>query len=150
MGALRVQSTDVVKYYSLTPYGSKLLTGSEGGVLPEPVVLEDHAVKFEVLGREQVFLDWERLGAPRNWVKLGVRLGDCLVVKTSHSVIIHPGKLRGFDVDELEVDAGRIVERVKAILEGKFGMVLSDQGVPLHKPVYRFYSEEARAASETS
>jgi hypothetical protein len=145
MGALRLQTDGIVKYYGLTPFGSKILTGSEHRDDDvEVVLLEDHAVKFEVFKRESVRLDWERLGAPRNWVKLGVRLGDCRVVKTSHSVIIHPGKLRGFDVDELEVDAGRVVERVKAILEGKFGMVLSDVGVPLHKPVYRFYSEEAR------
>ena len=40
--------------------------------------------------------------------------------------------------------SGRIVQRVRMVLENRFGMVLSDVGVPLHQPVTRFYSEEAR------
>jgi len=40
--------------------------------------------------------------------------------------------------------SGRIVERVRMVLENRFGMILSDVGVPLHQPVTRFYSEEAR------
>lgn len=143
MGALRLQTKDVFKIYSLTPYGSTLLTRSEG-VVDEPVVLEDCAVKFEILESEKGRLKWEKLGEPRNWVKLGVRIGSIRVVKTNRSVIIHPGPLRGFDVDELEVEAGRIVERVRGVLEGRFGMVLSERCVSLHKPIYRVYSEEAK------
>ena len=30
------------------------------------------------------------------------------------------------------------------VLENRFGMVLSDVGVPLHDPITRFYSEEAK------
>ncbi|MEM3578466.1 MAG: hypothetical protein QXX51_08515 [Candidatus Bathyarchaeia archaeon] len=143
MGALRLQAVDVVKYYQLTPYGSKILARSEGCGL-EPVVLEDYAVKFVVVEPERVRIDWEKLGSPRNWLQLGVRIGGVKVERTSRHVIIHPGRLKGFDVDELEVEAGRIVERVKMVLENRFGMVLSDEGVPLHKPIYRFYSEEAK------
>ena len=143
MGALRLQTVDVVKYYQLTPYGSKILARSERCGL-EPVVLEDHAVKFVVLEHEKVRVIWRKLGCPRNWLQLGVRIGGVKVEKTSRHVIIHPGRLKGFDVDELEVEAGRIVERVKMVLESRFGMVLSDEGVPLHKPVYRFYSEEVK------
>lgn len=143
IGAIRLQTSDVIKIYSLTPYGSKLLTRSERGLV-EPVVLEDCAVKFEIVEGEKCRVDWRKLGSPRNWEKLGVRIGDVRVVRTSRSIIIHPGKLHGFDVDELEVEAGRIVERVKTIVETRFGMVLSDEGVPLHKPIYRFYSEEAK------
>ena len=40
--------------------------------------------------------------------------------------------------------SGRIVERVHMVLDNKFGMVLSDIGVPLHDPITRFYSEEAK------
>ncbi len=65
-------------------------------------------------------------------------------MRTSKSIIVHPGRLRGFDVDELLMLSGRIVERVRMVLENRFGMVLSDVGVPLHQPVTRFYSEEAR------
>ena len=143
IGALKLQTKDVFKLYSLTPYGSTLLTRSEGG-LGEVVVLEDCAVKFVVLEGERGVLDWVKLGEPRNWVKLGVRVGCVRVEKTSRHIIIHPGRLKGFDVDLLEVEAGRIVERVHSVLESRFGMVLSEEGVPLHKPIYRFYSEEAR------
>jgi len=143
MGALRLQTVDVVKYYQLTPYGSKILARSERFGL-EPVVLEDYAVKFVVVEHEKFRIDWRRLGCPRNWLQLGVRIGGVRVEKTSRHVIIHPGRLKGFDVDELEVEVGRVVERVKMVLENRFGMVLSDEGVPLHKPIYRFYSEEAK------
>jgi len=143
IGAIRLQVRDVVNIYRLTPYGSKIITRSEG-YFPEVCCLEDHAVKFRVLGWERVPLDWKRLGRPRNWEKLGVRIGNVRVVRTSKSVIVHPGRLRGFDVDELLMLSGRIVERVRMVLENKFGMVLSDVGVPLHQPVTRFYSEEAR------
>ena len=144
MGALRLQTKDVFKIYSLTPYGSTLLTTSEPSQELEPVVLEDCAVKFEVIEGEKARLDWVKLGEPRNWEKLGVRIGSIRVVKTNRSVIIHPGQLKGFDIDELEIEAGRIIERVRGVLEGRFGMVLSERGVPLHKPVYRVYSEEAK------
>jgi hypothetical protein len=143
IGALRLQVRDVVHVYRLTLYGSKILTISEG-YFPEVCCLEDHAVKFRVLGWERMPIEWERLGRPRNWEKLGVRIGNVRVVRTSKSIIVHPGRLRGFDVDELLMLSGRIVERVRMVLENKFGMVLSDVGVPLHQPVTRFYSEEAR------
>jgi hypothetical protein len=132
------------KYYDLTAYGSKLLTGSEG-CLRLPVVLEDHAVKFRVLRWERAgSIDWERLGEPRNWVKLGFRVGGVRVVKTSRSVIVHPGLLKGFDVDALEVDAGRIVERVRYVLEVKFGMLLADDCEALHDPCWQVYRPECR------
>ena len=65
------------------------------------------------------------------------------VVRTSKSVIVHPGKLRGFDVDELLMLSGRIVERVKGVLECHFDLVLEEPGVALHEPITRFYSEES-------
>jgi len=65
------------------------------------------------------------------------------VVRTSLSIIVHPGRLRGFDVEELLMLSGRIVERVRMVLENRFGLVLSDVGSPLHQPITRFYSEEA-------
>jgi hypothetical protein len=89
-------------------------------------------------------LNWKRLGRPRNWEKLGVRIGNVRVVRTSKSIIIHPGRLRGFDVDKLLMLSGRIVERVRMVLENRFGLILSDDGVPIHQPITRFYSEEAR------
>ncbi len=42
------------------------------------MLLEDHAVKFKVLQREKTALDWRKLGEPRNWVKLGVRIGKAV------------------------------------------------------------------------
>jgi len=143
-GALRLAVKDVFKEYTLTPYGSKILTTSETGVPAEVCCLEDYAVKFGVVdwGRAAV-LDWRRLGRPRNWEKLGVKIGSVRVVRTSKSVIVHPGRLRGFDVDELLMLSGRIVKRVKGVLECHFDLVLEEPGVALHEPITRFYSEEA-------
>jgi hypothetical protein len=132
------------KYYDLTPYGSKLLTGSEGQ-LRLPVVFEDHPAKFLVLCWERAgSIDWRKLGEPRNWCKLGFRVAGVRVVKTSRNVIVHPGPLKGFDVDALEVDSGRIIERVRYILEVKFGMQLSDDCEFLHGPMWQVYRPEAR------
>jgi hypothetical protein len=143
MGAIRLQVRDVVQLYRLTPFGSKVLTRSEG-YFPEVCCLEDQAVKFQVLEWEKAPLDWKRLGRPRNWEKMGVKIGNVRVVRTSKSIIVHPGKVQGFDVDELLMLSGRIVERVRMVLENRFGLLLSEVGVPLHQPVTRFYSEEAR------
>jgi hypothetical protein len=146
-GALRLKVDGIVKYYELTSYGSMLLTGSERG-LRLPVVLEDHPLKFRVLEREKSLIDWRRLGEPRNWRKLGVRIGDVRVVLNMGlvpSVVVHPGQMKGFNVDQLEMDAARIVERVRFVLEGKFGMVLGDEGEALHGPRWRVYRPECKA-----
>jgi hypothetical protein len=143
-GMLRLQTRDVFKLYSLTPYGSKILTTSDSR---DPVVLEDYAVKYSVLQNETSPIDWKKLGEPNNWIKMGVKIGDVRVVKNiglETTVIIHPGKMYGFDVDDLEVDAGRVISDVRRILSEQFGMVLSEQGTPLHKPIYRIYTEEAK------
>ena len=142
MGAIKLQVHDVVQIYKLTPYGSKVLTRGEG-YFPEVCCLEDYAIKFEVKEWERLPLNWKRLGRPRNWEKLGIKIGNVRVVRTSKSVIIHPGRLRGFDIDELLMLSGRIVERARMVLENRFGLVLSEVGVPLHQPITRFYSEEA-------
>ena len=94
-------------------------------------VLEDHAVKFEILKEEDAEhrIDWRKLGEPRNWVKWGFKLGNVRVVKTPRHIIIHPGKLRDFDADQLLVTAGQIVGRVRLELMVRFGMVLSEEGV---------------------
>jgi hypothetical protein len=143
-GALRLKVDGIVKYYELTPYGSKLLTGSDGE-MRLPVVFEDHALKFVVLRRERCRVDWEKLGEPRNWRKLGVLIGAVRVelnLGLEPTVVIHPGQIKGFNVDELEMEAARIVERTRVILEQKFGMLLSEIGTPLHKPRWRIYRPE--------
>ena len=57
-------------------------------------------------------------------------------------MVIHPGQVKGFNVDELEMEAARIVERTRVVLEQKFGMQLSENGVPLHSPRWRIYRPE--------
>ena len=144
VGALRLKQDGIVKYYELTPYGSKLLTGSDGE-LRLPVVFEDHALKFVVLRRERCRVDWEKLGEPRNWRKLGVLIGMVRVelnLGLEPTVVIHPGQIKGFNVDELEMEAARIVERTRVVLEQKFGMLLSESGTPLHNPRWRIYRPE--------
>ncbi|MDI9578814.1 MAG: hypothetical protein QM398_11855 [Thermoproteota archaeon] len=154
VGALLLETDGVVKYYELTPLGQKILvsstdfTTSEGDVAMGVVhVLEDHAVKFEILKEEDKLhpVDWRKLGQPRNWVKLGLKLGEVRVVKTSRHIIIHPGKLRDFDAARLLVMAGEIVGRVRLELMGRFGMVLSEEGVALHDPVWEVFTPEAEA-----
>jgi hypothetical protein len=143
-GALRLKVDGIVKYYELTPYGSKLLTGSDGE-MRLPVVFEDHALKFVVLRRELCRVDWEKLGEPRNWRKLGVLIGAVRVelnLGLEATVVIHPGQIKGFNVDELEMEAARIVERTRVVLEQKFGLQLSENGVPLHNPRWRVYRPE--------
>jgi hypothetical protein len=152
VGALRLQTDGIVKYYELTPFGAKFLacstdftTGESCNEMGAVNVLEDHAVKFEILKEEDKHhpIDWKKLGQPRNWVKLGFKLGDVRVVKTSRHIIIHPGKLRDFNADRLLVMAGEIVGRVRLELMTRFGMVLSEEGTPLHDPVWEVFTPEA-------
>ena len=154
VGALRLQTDGIVKYYELTPFGLKILASSTDFTTGERCVavgvvhvLEDHAVKFEILKEEDKHhpVDWKKLGQPRNWVKLGFKLGNVRVVKTSRHIIIHPGKLRDFNADQLLVTAGQIVGRVRLELMVRFGMVLSEEGVALHDPVWEVFTPEAEA-----
>ena len=152
--ALRLQTDGIVKYYELTPFGMKFfasstnLTTGESCVAMDAVhVLEDHAIKFLILKEEDKHhpIDWKKLGSPNNWVKLGIKLGNVRVVKTSRHIIIHPGKLRDFNADQLLVTAGQIVGRVRLELVARFGMVLSEEGTPLHDPVWEVFTPEAEA-----
>ena len=72
-GLLCLSLQDVSKFYKLTPFGSKVLTRSEG-LVEVPVVLEDYPFKFSIIEAEKSSLDWVKLGNPRNWVKLGVKI----------------------------------------------------------------------------
>jgi len=141
---LRLKFRDVRNFYELTPLGSKVLTRSEG-LDKFLVILEDYPFKFSIIEEEKSRIDWNKLGKPRNWVKLGVKLGKIRVEKNGDkSIVIRSGQLRGFDVHSLLVEAGSIIQSAKFVLEQKFGMVLSDVGVPLHEPIARFYTPEAK------
>jgi hypothetical protein len=131
-------------YYELTEYGSNLLAGSEERKRLF-VVFEDMPVKFRVLQWEPSgTIDWEKLGKPNNWHQWGFRVTGVSVVKTSKSVIIHPGPLHGFDVDQLEVESGRIVERVRYILEVKYRLQLDSNCEFCHGPMWQVFRPEAR------
>jgi hypothetical protein len=151
VGALRLLTDGIVKYYELTPFGEKILasskkfTTSEGFSAGFVHVLEDHAIKFQILKEEDKAhpIDWHKLGQPRNWVKWGFKLGNVRVVKTPRHIIIHPGKLRDFNMDQLLVTAGQIVGRVRLELMVRFGMVLSEEGVALHDPIWQVFTPEA-------
>jgi len=104
--ALKLKVGGIVKYYGLTPYGSLIITGSDM-TGAETYVLEDHAVKFEIIEEERNHISWEKLGSPRNWQKLGVKIGNVRVVKTcgkTKHIIIHPGKLKGLGFNLSVVD----------------------------------------------
>jgi hypothetical protein len=154
VGALRLQTDGIVKYYELTPFGLKFLSSSMDLTTGERCVavgvvhvLEDHAMKFEILKEEDKHhpMDWKKLGQPRNWIKLGFKLGNVRVIKTPRHIIIHPGKLRDFNADQLLVTAGQIVGRVRLELMMRFGMKLSEEGVALHDPVWEVFTPEAEA-----
>ena len=68
-----------MRFYRLTLHSSKVLTRSENVDLVKPVVLEDYAVKFGVVEDEKRCIEWRKLGDPRNWVKLGVKIGKIRV-----------------------------------------------------------------------
>ena len=57
--------------------------------------------------------------------------------------------MKGFNVDELEMDSARVVERVRFILEERFGMLRSDFGESLRKPRFRVYRPECHAWMES-
>ncbi len=152
IGALSLNDkSDVVKYYDLTPLGSKLLAMSEGAdVEGRPVyVLEDFAFRFDLVrdAFEDSPIDWRRAGQPKNWDKFKF-LSDGIRVILNRglvpSVEIHPGKLRDFNPYCLMARAGEIVGRVKDELAARHGLVLSDNPVPLHKPMFQVFSQNAQ------
>lgn len=126
------------KYYRLTPIGQKFLTGSEEG--QKLCILEDYPMKFRLI-KDYGMLDWEKLGDPRNWVKMGVRIGDVTVVKTSKSIIIHTGQLSGSH-DAVLMEAGAIRSSVQSILETN-GVVMEYIPEPLHDAQFKFYTKAA-------
>jgi hypothetical protein len=115
-GFIRLQTYDVFKIYSVTPLGQSIFTGSDSN--GEATVLEDYAVKFAIIRGETHRVDWKSLGAPNNWVKLGVHVDGLRVERTSQNIIIHPGKMVGFNIEKLLFDAGRAVQKCKDVLEG--------------------------------
>ncbi len=144
-------------YYDLTEYGSKLLTLGDGR-LYFPVLFEDRPLIFKVIERESIPIPWKQLGDVRHWHKSGVMLAGVRVelhdkLGPNHdeaNVEIHPGHIKGFNVDELMMDSVRIVERVKFILESNYGLLLSEKGeLPKSKtkssgPRYRVYLPQAK------
>ncbi len=123
------------RYYLLTPYGSKLITQGDGR-LHFPILFEDRPVIFKVKQREKKPIPWKPLGDVRHWRKFGVMLAGVTVelhdglgpLHNEAAVEIHPGRIKGFNVDELLADSVCIVERVKYFLEATYGIQLSDKG----------------------
>lgn len=150
IGALKLsEKSDVCKYYDLTPFGSKLLAMSDAGFVGGPVyVLEDYAWKFELLrdAYQDSPVDWRKYGMPKHWERVGALLCGVRVILNRGvvpTVEIHPGKIRDFDPYSLLATAGEIVGRVKAELAARHGIVLSENGLPLHKPIWQVYTGKA-------
>ena len=122
-------------YYDLTSYGSKLLTLGDGR-LYLPLLFEDRPLIFKVLQRESKAIPWKPMGNVRFWHKKGIMLAGVTVelhegLGPNHdqaNVMIHPGHIKGFNVDELMMDSARIVEQVKFFLEATYGLVLDAKG----------------------
>jgi hypothetical protein len=139
-GFLREKNYGRPKQYELTALGTKLLTTGDRE-FPLPCVMEDYPFKYALV-RDLSRIEWEKLGEPRNWEKFGIHVGEVRVEKTSRSIIIHTGQLSGFDPDDLLFQAGQVNALVKAILQDR-GVVVAAVGLPLHKPIFKFYTPEA-------
>jgi len=139
-GLIRLQVHDVYKIFDLTYLGLKILTGSED--VRRTIVLEDYPIKYALVEGEKGGVSWEKLGRPRNWVKLGFKIGSIRVVKTSKSVIIHPGRLKGWDPYRLVYVAGRECGRAASWLQTHLGMVLGP-GEPMKRPTFQVYDPVA-------
>lgn len=141
-GMIREKPTKCPKYYELTPIGSAILT--RGEVPAIPCRMEDYPLKFRLI-QDMSGLDWKKLGEPRNWVKLGVKVGHVRVEKNMGkipTVVIHTGQIIGIHPDYCLLMAGSIIADVKAILQGH-GVVLDDVGLPLRKAMFQFFTKEA-------
>jgi hypothetical protein len=123
------------RYYDLTKHGSTLLTLGDGR-LYLPILFEDRPLIFKVLQRENKAIPWKPMGNVRFWHKKGIMLAGVTVelhegLGPNHdqaNVMIHPGHVKGFNVDELMMDSARIVEQVKFFLESTYGIVLESKG----------------------
>lgn len=147
LGSPKQYKPGAPRYYLLTDYGSKLITRGDG-VLNFPILFEDRPLIFKVLEREKLSIPWKPLGDVRFWRKKGVMLAGVTVelhdglgpLKNEATVMIHPGQVKGFNADELLADSAAIVERVKGLLEGTYGIVLEGKGrLPIdrktHEPI---------------
>ena len=144
-GLIKLQIRDVYKIFALTYLGEQTIKQTSQGVRKarRTVVLEDYPIKYALLEGEKVRrVSWEKLGNPRNWVKLGFRIGGIRVVKTSKSVIVHPGRLKGWDPYRLVYVAGRECGRAASWLQSHLGMVLGP-GEPIKRPTFQVYDPVA-------
>ena len=73
-------------------------------------------MKFAIIRNETSRVDWKKLGDVRNWEKLRVHINGMTVERTSQNIIIHPGKMVGFNIEKLLFDAGRAVQKCKDCL----------------------------------
>ena len=149
-GLIKLQIRDVYKIFALTYLGEQAIKQTSRGVrrARRTVVLEDYPIKYALLEGEQVGrVSWEKLGEPRNWVKLGFKIGSIRVVKTSKNIIIHPGRLKGWDPYRLVYVAGRECGRAASWLQNHLGMVLGP-GEPIKRPTFQVYDPIAEEVTK--
>jgi len=131
------------QYYRITPLGLALLTRSETTSF---CLLEDYPSKYPLIA-DHSNIAWEKLGQPQNWIKLGFKVGDITVVKTSQNVIIHTGQIAGKSELACAEHAGAIKYGVKAWLQSH-GVLMGDVPVDVKKPMFQFFSKEAEILHE--
>lgn len=85
------------------------------------------------------------MGAPRNWVKQGIKIGWVTVEKIGDKlVVIRTGTIKGLRLMLYWLKAGQVISQVKSVLENNFGLVLRNRCVLVSSAVFRFYNEVAR------
>jgi hypothetical protein len=111
--------------------------------------MENYPMKFRLIS-DNSNIQWEKLGDPKNWVKLGFNCCGIHVEKNlglEPTIIIHTGQLAGFDPDALLVEAGTVIAAVRAKLLD-YGVVTSEVGLPVRKAWFKTYTPEAVTLNE--
>lgn len=137
---IRLEIDGKPKIYRVTALGQKTLTrGEKGGF--NHCIMEDYQMKFRLI-KDSSRLDWKKLGEPRNWEKLGIKVGKVRVEKTTQNIIIHSGQVVGVHPSHAMIEAGSIIGVVFGFLKSH-GVVMDPVGLPSRQPIFKFYTPEA-------
>jgi len=88
------------------------------------------------------------LGKPQNWEKFGIKVGKVRVEKTTKHIIVHTGQIAGVHPNHALIEAGSIIGTVLGVLRTLGVFVESGAGVPLRRPIFKFYTADAELLYE--
>ena len=124
-------------FYELTVNGKKFLDKIESSLFSRVVRLHNVVVKYPVIMKPKIVIDWRRVEL-QNWGQLiGSELG-CTVRKNPRSVEVFPDVVEGDNPYELLLRAVDQANRVASSLEEKFQMRLGRPSLS-RKPHFAVY-----------